>query len=65
MKKNKTIKSISKRFKITKKGKVIKLKDGKNHFNAKDTGKQTRQKRNNVKLSERSGKNIKKLILNS
>lgn len=65
MKKNKTIKAISKRFKVTKKGKVVKLKDGKNHFNAKDTGKQTRQKRNDINLSEKSGKNIKKLISNS
>ena len=65
MKKNKTIKSISKRFKVTKKGKVMKLKDGKNHFNSKDTGKKTRQKRNDVKLAKQSGKNIKKLISNS
>ncbi len=65
MKKSKTIKAISKRFKTTKKGKVIKLKDGRNHLNAKQRGKITRQKRNDINLSEKSGKNIKKLISNS
>ncbi len=60
--KGKTIKAISKRFKVTKRGKVVKLKDGQNHLNAKETGKTTRQKRNNLNLSERSGKNIKKLL---
>ena len=61
-KKGKTIKAISKRFKTTKKGKVVKLKDGKNHFNAKDSGKKTRQKRNDIILSHSDAKEIKKLI---
>jgi ribosomal protein L35 len=41
---------------------VIKVKDGQNHLNAKAPGKKTRQKRNNINLSENSGKNIKKLL---
>ena len=61
-KKQKTIKAISKRFKTTKSGKVLKLKDGQNHFNAKDKGKKTRQKRNIQNLSQDSAKNIKKLL---
>ncbi|PIW95464.1 50S ribosomal protein L35, partial [Candidatus Kuenenbacteria bacterium CG_4_8_14_3_um_filter_39_15] len=40
--KSKTIKSFSKRFKITKSGKVKKIKQSQNHFNAKATGKATR-----------------------
>ena len=61
-KKNKTIKSIAKRFKITKTGQVKKIKDNQNHFNAKATGKQTRHKRQNLTLSKADAKVIKSLI---
>ena len=64
MAKQKTIKAIAKRFKVTRTGKVLKRKDNQNHYNAKDTGKATRQKRNDLSVSEDSGKNIKKLLLN-
>ena len=62
MKKNKTIKSIAKRFKITKTGKVKKIKDSQNHFNAKATGKQTRNKRKDLTLSKSDAKIIKSII---
>ena len=62
MKKNKTIKAISKRFKTTKSGKVIKRKAGQDHLNAKERGKVTRQKRNDLNLNSASAKNIKKLL---
>ena len=62
MGKQKTIKAVAKRFKTTKNGKVIRRKEGQDHFNAKDTGKKTRQKRNDLILSERSGKVIKKIL---
>jgi len=61
-KKPKTIKMISKRFKTTKSGKVLKRKAGQNHLNAKECGKVTRQKRNDVNLGTASAKNIKKLL---
>ncbi|OGG87120.1 hypothetical protein A3B87_00275 [Candidatus Kuenenbacteria bacterium RIFCSPHIGHO2_02_FULL_39_13] len=61
-KKLKTIKSFSKRFKITKSGKVKKIKQGQNHFNAKDSGKATRNKRQNLTLSNSDAKIIKSLI---
>jgi large subunit ribosomal protein L35 len=60
--KAKTIKSISKRFRITKKGKVKKIKQSQNHFKAKDTGKQTRNKRRDLTLSKADAKVIKTLI---
>lgn len=42
----KTKKSMSKRFRVTKSGKVIGRKPGKNHFNAKESrSKQLRNKR--------------------
>lgn len=62
MPKQKTIKSISKRFKITKTGKVKKIKDSQNHFNAKATGKQTRNKRMDLTLSKSDAKVIKSII---
>jgi large subunit ribosomal protein L35 len=62
MKKQKTIKAIAKRFKVTGSGKVLKRKDNQNHFNAKDTGKTTRQKRNDMNLSETHAKNIRQLL---
>ena len=62
MKKSKTIKSISKRFKLTKSGKVKKIRQGQNHFNAKDTGKKTRNKRQDLTLAKSDAKIIKSLI---
>ena len=64
MSKMKTIKAISKRFKI-KKSKVIKRKAGQDHFNAKESSKKTRNKRRDVLVSDDFSKNIKKLISNS
>jgi len=61
-KKNKTIKAIAKRFKTTKTGKVVKRKCGQNHLNAKESGKTTRQKRNDLNLANASAKNIKKFL---
>lgn len=48
----KTNKSISKRFRVTKNGKVLKRREGQDHFNARNTGNQTRRKRRDVKVSE-------------
>lgn len=45
---NKTYKALSKRVKITKNGKVIKRKAGQDHFNTRETGKVTRNKRTDV-----------------
>jgi len=60
--KPKTNKSISKRFKITKTGKVKKLRQGKNHFNAKEKGKKTRNKKRDASLSTSHARTIKKII---
>ena len=57
----KTPKAISKRFKITK-SKVIKRKAGKNHFNAKESSKKTRNKRRDVLVSDDFSKSIRQLI---
>lgn len=48
----KTNKSIAKRFRVTKNGKLLKRREGQDHFNARNTGNQTRRKRRDVKVSE-------------
>ena len=52
MPKLKTIKAIAKRFKVTKKGKVIKRVAGQGHFNARETGKENRNKRRDLVLGD-------------
>ena len=59
MPKQKTHKAISKRFKITKKGKVIKKATGQGHFNSRESGKTGRNKRRDRTVSERITKTIK------
>ena len=58
----KTRKSIKKRFKITKTGKVLRRAIGQDHFRAKKSGKQIRRTRKWVKVSNPLAKKIKKLI---
>ncbi|PIR76654.1 MAG: 50S ribosomal protein L35 [Candidatus Magasanikbacteria bacterium CG10_big_fil_rev_8_21_14_0_10_42_10] len=52
MPKIKTKKSISKRFKLTSTGKIMKRRDGQDHFNARQTGKKKRNKRTDNVLAK-------------
>lgn len=52
MGKMKTKKSISKRFRVTKTGKVIKRTAGQGHFNSRETGNVRRNKRSDKTLSK-------------
>ena len=58
----KTRKSIKKRFKITKTGKILRRIIGQDHYLAKKTGKKRRQKRKWIKISKAEAKKIKKLL---
>ncbi|PIP23474.1 MAG: 50S ribosomal protein L35 [Candidatus Nealsonbacteria bacterium CG_4_10_14_0_2_um_filter_38_17] len=58
----KTRKSLTKRFKITKTGKILRRATGLNHYRAKKSGKKVRQGREWVKLSKGEAKRIKKLL---
>lgn len=58
----KTNKAIAKRFKVTKKGKVLKRTAGQDHFNSREPGKVTRMKRRDRQLSESFTKTVKKLL---
>jgi large subunit ribosomal protein L35 len=62
MPKIKTHQSIAKRFKISKSGKLMKKKNGQNHFNAREKGSVTRAKRRPVNVSNTISKQLKDLI---
>ncbi len=64
MPKLKTHKTISKRIKITKSGKLLKRHGGQNHFNSRDAGKITRKKRRDQSVAAVYVKNIKSLMPN-
>jgi len=58
----KTRKSISKRFRITRRGKVMRRAIGLNHYLAKKSGKKTRQNRKWTEVPKVDAKKIKKLL---
>jgi len=58
----KTRKSITKRFKMTKTGKILRRSTGLDHSLAKKSGKIIRQKRKWVELHKTEAKKIKKLL---
>jgi len=63
MPKIKMHKATAKRFKIKKKSnKILKRKTGQGHFNSRERGKTTRQKRLDVTISKTLSKTIKKLM---
>ena len=59
MNKIKTRQAIAKRFKMTKNGKVLHRTCGQDHFNSRDAGIKTQQKRNDRVLSTSNNKTIK------
>jgi large subunit ribosomal protein L35 len=61
-KKAKTRKSITKRFKFTKSGKILKRSAGQDHYRTKRTGKQRRQMKGWTSLSKPDAKKIKTLV---
>lgn len=58
----KTRKSITKRFKITKNGKMLRRLVGQDHYRQKKTGKQRRHGRRWIALSASETKKIKKML---
>lgn len=58
----KTRKSITKRFKITKNGKVLRRAQGQDHLRAKKTGAFRRKTRKMVEVTGAMAKKIKKLV---
>ncbi|HOC96393.1 MAG TPA: 50S ribosomal protein L35 [bacterium] len=66
MPKIKTVKKISKRFKLTKNGKVIQRKCGQDHFNSRESGKITRNKRKDIEIAKNTNiaKTLTKVLQN-
>jgi len=60
--KKKTRKSILKRFKITKNGKILRRLTGLDHYLAKKSGKRGRRSRKWITVSEQETKKLKKLL---
>jgi large subunit ribosomal protein L35 len=58
----KTRKSVTKRFKITKTGKILRRTTGVDHYLAKKSGQQIRQKRKWVELHKSEVRKIKKML---
>jgi len=58
MPKLKTHKATSKKFRITKKKKVMRRKCGQNHYNSKETGKTGRIKKKDLRLFKTDEKNV-------
>jgi len=54
----KTRKSVSKRFKVTSKGKVLKRAARQNHFNAREDSDGKRDKRKDTRIEGKTAKNI-------
>jgi len=58
----KTRKSIIKRFKITKTGKILRRPTGQDHYRAKKSGGKIRKSRKLIRVSKAEAKKIKKLL---
>ncbi len=58
----KTNRSAQKRFKKTKKGKILRRYTSQDHFNAREKGKQKRRKRRRETAAKQDQKNLKKLL---
>lgn len=62
MPKIKTKQGVGKRFKVTKQGKLMKKKAGRNHFNAREKGSVTRGKRRPLNTADAVARPLKHLI---
>ena len=62
MGKIKTIKAVAKRVKVTKTGKVMKKKAGRDHYNSREKSKVTRNKRRKGQLAKANVKNVRTFI---
>lgn len=60
----KTHKTVAKRVRQTKSGKLLKRKGGQDHFNSRESGKVTRNKRRDLELSPSFVRSFKQLITN-
>lgn len=62
MPKQRTVKVISKRVRLTKTGKIKHKRAGQDHFNARESGNTTRKKRRLGTMSKANERNIRRAI---
>lgn len=62
MGKLKTHKATAKRFSITKSGKIMKRTGGQDHFNAREPGKVTRNKRRDVEVARAERLRVRRAV---
>ena len=58
----KTRKTVSKRIKLTKSGKIIKRKNGQGHFNSRESSKVTRNKRSDLAVATNYTRSLKSFM---
>ena len=58
----KTIKFATKRLRLTKKGKIMFRPAGQNHFNAKESGSNTRRKRHTQSMAKSQTQTFKHIL---
>ena len=61
----KTHKTISKRITVTKSGKLLMRKGGQDHFNSRESGKVTRNKRRDISVPKVFARSLKQLMPNN
>ena len=63
MAKLKTRQAVAKRMRVTRTGKILKKRNGQDHFNAREAGKTTRSKRKNINFDDaKVSKNIRAFL---
>lgn len=58
----KTKKTLSKRVRITRRKKILIRQGGQDHFNSRESGKVTRNKRTDKTLSKANTRNVRRLL---
>ncbi|MFA5029720.1 MAG: 50S ribosomal protein L35 [Patescibacteria group bacterium] len=61
-KKIKTRQAVAKRFRVTKKKKLMKRTGGQDHFNARESGKTKRGKRRDTQIAKADRKNVRQFM---
>lgn len=62
MAKLKTHKAASKRFRVSKRGKLLRRSTGQDHFNSRDPGSKTIHKRRDKEAAKRDERNVRTLM---
>lgn len=62
MPKLKTHKATAKRFKLTRRGKIVRRQTGQDHFNSRESGQTTMRKRRDVLAADADARSIRRQL---